>query len=24
DRRAGRDVNHISAPDKTIPTGFRG
>ncbi|HGV8784170.1 TPA: hypothetical protein ACNO9O_004792, partial [Salmonella enterica subsp. enterica serovar Typhimurium] len=20
----GRDVNHISAPDKTIPTGFRG
>lgn len=24
DRRAGRDVNRISAPDKTIPTGFRG
>lgn len=24
DRRAGRDVNRISEPDKTIPTGFRG
>ncbi len=24
DRRAGRDVNRISAPDKTIPPGFRG
>ncbi|ECV3952689.1 hypothetical protein G3F74_004772, partial [Salmonella enterica] len=24
DRRTGRDVNRISAPDKTIPTGFRG
>lgn len=24
DRRADRDVNRISAPDKTIPTGFRG
>lgn len=24
DRKAGRDVNHISEPDKTIPTGFRG
>ncbi|MDA8479842.1 replication protein [Citrobacter sp. Awk 4] len=24
DRKAGRDVNRISEPDKTIPTGFRG
>ncbi|WP_035893848.1 replication protein [Kluyvera ascorbata] len=24
ERKAGRDVNHISEPDKTIPTGFRG
>ena len=23
-RKAGRDVNHISQPDKKIPTGFRG
>ncbi|WP_370609840.1 replication protein [Citrobacter portucalensis] len=24
DRKTGRDVNRISEPDKTIPTGFRG
>lgn len=24
DRKSGRDVNRISEPDKTIPTGFRG